>query len=306
MYWAMRAYLASSLVAITVREYRNWGSWGMLNHTLLLVYNTTKIQLIVELWTHVCATREAFPVTSYPEAHLNISLVRATPTFSSCNVCWEPQPNLSGTCTRSHSQFTWQKLSNSLVPLHLTNHFEATHILVTRSRNMCGQWGLLCKWWCFNLFWFHVLLHQNMSFFASFVLYTWETCLGKSKKSQHQGQLETKSTGSVANWDYLCDIWRVNSECAEDDNSTHLLCSSLYPWPLFPKYIAPMEGFCFNSHECIVTRKWWNHEWWWGCPSLWKTTIVSIYFAHASPWLFIISITKPFLFCTPSQMHVED
>ena len=26
-----------------------------------------------------------------------------------------------------------------------------------------------------------------------------------------------------------------------------------------------------------------------------KTTIVSVYFAHASPWLFTISITKPLL-----------
>lgn len=81
MYRAMRAFVASSLVTITVREYRNWGSWGMLDHTLLLVYNTTKIQLIVELWTHVCGTREAFPVASCPEAHLNISLFRATPMF---------------------------------------------------------------------------------------------------------------------------------------------------------------------------------------------------------------------------------
>ena len=31
------------------------------------------------------------------------------------------------------------------------------------------------------------------------------------------------------------------------------------------------------------------------CPSLRKTTTMSIYFAHASSWLFIISITKPFL-----------
>jgi hypothetical protein len=29
--------------------------------------------------------------------------------------------------------------------------------------------------------------------------------------------------------------------------------------------------------------------------SLWKTTIVHVYYVHASPWLFTISITKPFL-----------
>ena len=31
------------------------------------------------------------------------------------------------------------------------------------------------------------------------------------------------------------------------------------------------------------------------CPSLRKISIVSVCFSHANPWLFIISITKPFL-----------
>lgn len=38
-------------------------------------------------------------------------------------------------------------------------------------------------------------------------LYTWETCLGKSRKFQHQGQLETKSTGTVWRSEIICVIF---------------------------------------------------------------------------------------------------
>ena len=46
-------------------------------------------------------------------------------------------------------------------------------------------------------------------------------------------------------------------------------------------------SFCFYNQENGGTMRLY--------PLLWKVTIIVVHFAHASPWLFIIPITKSFL-----------
>ena len=72
------------------------------------------------------------------------------------------------------------------------------------------------------------------------------------------------------------------------------LATSPWPWPVspncknfyfIPKYSIALMTLLKQENGRIVRL----------CPSLWKTTTVFIYVAHASPWLFIIFITKALL-----------
>ena len=59
-----------------------------------------------------------------------------------------------------------------------------------------------------------------------------------------------------------------------------------------PKYKCPFKNKHWIRHVYLKQESGRNVRL---CPLLWKTTTVAVHFAHASPWLFTIPITKPFL-----------
>lgn len=142
----MRPFV-SWIVSITVREYRNWGLWGMLDHTLLLVYDTTKTHSIVELGLMfvILAEHSLFPsfleesYVSYlwctrvwnalgNEAH-NLICLQHVPDYI---------PNLPG---RNFPIFFCMLLLHAAFSRPPTT----LGILLTRRRNICVQWRILWK-----------------------------------------------------------------------------------------------------------------------------------------------------------------
>jgi hypothetical protein len=108
-----------------------------------------------------------------------------------------------------------------------------------------------------------------------------------------------QASSAKAHTDECFDVWRVEAR------SPSFNFSVLFSFPNFWPCAFLLFYLCFP----VIFWKQENGRTVRFCPSLWKTTTVYVYyFAHASPWLFIISITKPFLdsYTPSSRMSVKD